>query len=186
MTRIAYQGIPGAYSQLAAHEILPGARTVPMPDFTAVVRAVLRGSADFGILPVENTAIGAVIEAQSAVDREPGVEIIEELSFAVRHCLLALPGATLDAIRHVESHPAALAQCTRWLSARRLPPRPVADTAGAARSVAADRDFTRAAIASASAAETYGLAVLARDIGDAADNRTRFVLVRALRAEVAA
>lgn len=186
MTRIAYQGIPGAYSQLAANELFPLARAVPMPDFAAVVRAVMRGTADYGILPVENTAIGAVVDAQSAVDGEPGLKLVQEHSFAVRHCLLALPGATLDAIRHVESHPAALAQCTRWLSARRLPPRAVSDTAGAARSVAADRDYSRAAIASAAAAETYGLAVLARDIADVADNRTRFVIVQAARAVVAA
>ena len=102
------------------------------------------------------------------------------------HCLLALPGASLERIRWIESHPAALAQCSHWLQASGIRARAVGDTAGAARSIATDRDFTRAAIASADAAEIYGLAVIAREIADDPENRTRFVIVRRHRAEVAA
>jgi len=186
MTRIAYQGVPGAFSEMAARARYPDARMLPMADFTAVVRAVTRGAVELGILPIENVIIGTVEGAQAALDDASGVKVVDEIQFAIHHCLVALPGAKLGAIRRVESHPAALAQCARWLSAHRLPPHAVSDTAGAALSIATDRDFTRAAIAGAEAAARYGLAILARDIADLPDNRTRFVVIQRCRSEVAA
>jgi prephenate dehydratase len=184
--RIAYQGMPGAFSELAAREHDPAARAVAMPDFDAVVRAVVRGTVEAGILPVENVVIGPIADSVNAMAATTRISVVDEVSVLIHHCLLALPGARLDSVRWVESHPAALAQCARWLSARRIPPRPVPDTAGAAHSIATDRDYTRAAIASAEAAEIYGLSILARDIADVPDNRTRFVIIRALRNEAAA
>ncbi len=187
MTRIAYQGVSGAYSELAARALYPRAKGLPHATFAAVIRAVATGKAEFGILPVRNTIIGAVEEAEAALESEGGLVVVRELSFAVRHCLLALPGADLTTIRWVESHPAALAQCAAWLAAQGLTARPVADTAGAARAIAADRDYHRAAIAGIEAAEQYGLEVLAEDIADAPDNRTHFVVVALVEsAEVAA
>lgn len=180
MTRIAYQGAPGAFSQLAARELVPAARPLPMADFTSVVRAVAQGKVSLGILPVRNSVIGEVAEACAALREQDGLVVIAEASFPIRHCLLALPGAALTSIRSVESHPAAIAQCARYLSARRLTACPVADTAGAARDIATDRNFTRAAIAGAEAAELYGLAVLDRDIADAPDNCTHFVVIAAM------
>lgn len=184
--RVAYQGVAGAFSEIAARHWCPTARGVAMTDFEAVVRAVAGGAVDAGILPVENVVIGPIAGSVAALADHPGVDVVDELTCAIHHCLLALPGARLDGIRWVESHPAALAQCARWLSARGIPPRPVGDTAGAARSIATDRDYTRAAIAAPEAADIYGLAVLARGIADVPDNRTRFVIIRARRAEAAA
>jgi len=178
--RIAYQGAPGAFSELAALTLYPDARGWPLADFGAVVRAVANREAELGILPVKNSVIGDVGAAQAALAAaDDRVVVVAETSFPVRHCLLALPGATLAAIRSVESHPAALAQCAAYLSRHRLTPRVTNDTAGAARDIGADRNFTRAAIAGSEAAERYGLAILARDIADVADNRTRFVVVAA-------
>lgn len=177
MTRIAYQGAPGAYSHLAARTLFPRAVGVPLVDFPSVVRAVTRGKADLAIIPVQNSLIGDVLEAQAALRLEPDLVVVNETTYPIRHCLLALPGAELDTLRWAESHPVALAQCTRWLSARRLTPRAVHDTAGAARAIASDRDYTRAAIAGAEAAEYYGLRVLVDGIADAPDNRTHFVIV---------
>ena len=187
MTRIAYQGAPGAFSYLAARDLFPRARPQAMSDFASVVRAVAQGRAELGILPVENSVIGAVHAANAALQAESGVVIVQDVTFPIRQCLLALPGADIHRIRWVESHPAALAQCSRWLSTQQLTARAVEDTAGAACSIAADRDFTRAAIAGIEAAELYGLVVIAADIADHPDNRTRFVVITtAAHAEVAA
>lgn len=187
MTRIAYQGVPGAYSDLAGRSLYPRARGVPVGSFVGVIRAVTSGKADVGILPVRNSTIGPVLEAEAALAAEGGLIVIQELSFPVRHCLLALPGADLTTIRWVESHPVALAQCAGWLAAQGLTARPVADTAGAARAIAGDREYHRAAIAGIEAAEQYGLNVLAEGIADAPDNQTHFVVVAASRrVEVAA
>ena len=187
MTRIAYQGAPGAFSHLAARDLFPRATTQAMSDFASVIRAVTQGRAELGILPVENSAMGEVCEASAALQAASGLVIVQDATFPIHHCLLALPGAEISGIRWVESHPAALAQCARWLSAQPMTVRAVGDTAGAARSIAADRDFTRAAIAGVEAAERYGLEVIARDIADHPDNRTRFVVIAsAARAEAAA
>ncbi|HRP07559.1 MAG TPA: prephenate dehydratase domain-containing protein [Gemmatimonadales bacterium] len=176
--KIVYQGVPGAYSHMAAVTKVPDARPSGQADFAAVANAVISGRAELGLLPVWNSIVGEVSEAAAVLRERQALEVVDRFDQRIAHCLLALPGADLASIRWAESHPVALAQCTRWLSARRLAPRVVGDTAGAARAIAADRDWTRAAIAPAEAAELYGLAVLARDIADAPDNRTTFVVVR--------
>ncbi len=175
--RIAYQGVPGAHSHLAALGRVPEARPVGLGDFGAVAAAVASGRVDGGLFPVWNTVMGEVTAATAVLAEWSGLEVVDRFDRVIEHCLLALEGADLPSLRWAESHPAALAQCTRWLSARRLAPRAVSDTAGAAQAIAQDRDWTRAAIASAEAGERYGLAVLARGIGDAPDNRTTFVLL---------
>lgn len=177
--RIAYQGAPGAYGHLAARELYPNAWPQAMNDFVAVARAVGSGKAELGILPVANSVIGAIPEAEAVLRAHDSLVVVQETDYPVRHCLLGLPGATVEGIRTVESHRAALAQCASYLAAWRFAVYPGDDTAGSARRIAADRNFTCAAIASAEAAELYGLRVLARGIADAPDNRTRFVVIAA-------
>lgn len=186
--RIAYQGVSGAFSHLAALQLDPVAVAQPHADFGATLAAVASGRAQRAILPVENSIAGPVHEALAVLAEHPELEVVAELEMPIHLCLMALPGATLETIRCVESHPIALAQCARWLSARKLTPRGAEDTAGAARELAADRDWTRAAVAPAEAAERYGLEILARDIADHPGNRTRFVIVarREAAQEVAA
>ncbi|MBA2292380.1 MAG: prephenate dehydratase [Gemmatimonadales bacterium] len=183
--RIAYQGVPGAFSFLAAQAWQPGAGLVGMVDFESVVRAVRDGAVDAGLVPVENSSIGPIDAAHAALDTS-GVVVADLVALRVVLCLVALPGATPDMIRSAESHPAALAQCAGWLAQRGISSRDVVDTAAAAQSIATDRDFTRAAVASAEAAELYGLVVLAEDIADLADNTTRFVVIRRSAAVAAA
>lgn len=186
--RIVYQGAPGAYSHIAVQARLPEARVSGLADFGAVASAVASGKADGGLLPVWNSIVGEVTAATEVLAAWPALEVVDRFEQRIAHCLMALEGADFSTLRWAESHPVALAQCARWLSARRLAPRAVGDTAGAARAIAADRDWTRAAIAPAEAAERYGLTILARDIADAPDNTTTFVLVRrrAASQEVAA
>ncbi len=177
MPKVAYQGSVGAFSQLAAEARITGARALGLSDFDGVVRAVRTGRADLGMLPVWNSTIGDIASGRAALASAPDVREVDRFEFPVCLCLVALPGATLETIQSVESHPAALQQCSAFLVSRGFTPRPADDTAESARRIAVDRVFTRAAVASARAAEHHGLAVLCRDIADARDNRTRFVVI---------
>ncbi len=110
---------------------------------------------------------------------EPGLSVVGEVIRPIRHFLLGLPGSTLDGLRKVLSHPVALAQCGGFLSRHpELEAVAVYDTAGAAREVSEEGDPTLAAVASAQAAERYGLEVLAGDLQDRSDNQTRFLVIR--------
>lgn len=175
--RVVYQGAPGAYSHGALRRKYPDSAASGLTSFAAVAADVASGSAELGLLPVENTIVGEVTAATAALSEWPGLVVVERFRERIHHCLAALPGADIESLAWAESHPVALAQCARWLSARRLKPHQVEDTAGAARAIAADRDWTRAAICSAAAAESYGLEVLAREIADTADNYTAFVVI---------
>ncbi len=142
----------------------------------------MNGHADFGVLPLENLIAGPVHESLDAMDRYASIERVRELTLPVHLALLGLPGATVQGIRQVLSHPVALKQCTNWLWAHRLVTVVEApDTAGAARMVGIRRDPSVAAIASTWAAAPYGLVVLAEGLEDRADNSTRFALVRRRR-----
>ena len=174
--RVAYQGVAGSYGHVAARTLYPAAKLVSAADPSGVVRAVLRGTSDVGVVPVSNSIIGSIPEGERA-STAAGVAIIGELELPVRHCLMALPGASPTLIRTVESHPAALAQCARFIVARGFAARRTMSTASAAKSISNDRNYSCAAIAGEEAAELYGLAILERDIADLADNRTKFVVL---------
>lgn len=175
---VAFQGERGAYGDLAIDERWgPGALRVRCWDFDGVASAVIRGDADFGILPVHNAIIGEVPGSRQAIARA-SLLVHDEIAVPVRHCLLGNHDATLESVRELYSHPAALAQCAAFLGAHpSLCARDAYDTAGAAREVAARRRPWEGAIAGESCASRYGLRVLVRDIGDHPDNATRFVIV---------
>jgi len=175
---VAYQGAPGAFSEQAILERWgEGVSPLPCATFADVARAVQDGRARFGLLPVENSIAGPVRESIEAIAAS-GLATVGETALAIRLCLLALPGATLEELRSAESHPVALRQCGAFLHAHPwLTPREAFDTAGAAHEVARAGDRTRAAIAAARAGELAGLVVLARGIEDHAGNVTRFTIV---------
>lgn len=185
--RVAFQGELGAFSEEAVR-VLFGREVEPLArrEFADVAEAVLRGDADCGLLPVENTLAGSVVAAYDVLASQP-LEIVGEVVTPIHHCVLGLPGATLEGLARVTSHPVALAQCTRWLASHPTV-RAVAayDTAGAARDVAAGADPSVAAIAGRGAAERYGLRVLAADVEDRPDNQTRFLAVIARGADAPA
>lgn len=174
---VAYQGEPGAYSEAATLSYAPGAEALPCPSFDEVFRVVESGGAELGVLPIENS-IGGTIHRNYDLLREHDLTILGDVELDVVHSLLALPGVLLGAVRQIYSHPQALAQCDRFL--RGLPGVEVVatyDTAGSAKLVK-DRHLTdAAAIASARAADVFGLRVLQTGIQDFADNITRFLVV---------
>jgi prephenate dehydratase len=175
--RVAFQGELGAYSEEAVARLFGDAATpVPCRENRDVTRAIAAGDADAGVLPLENSLAGTVTASYDAMLEERGLVATSECTLPIHHCLLAPAGASLDVLRTVESHPVALAQCLGFFARHpRLVARAAYDTAGAARDVAAAGDPARAAIAGRAAARRYGLEILAADIEDRGDNRTRFI-----------
>ena len=174
--RVAFQGIPGAFSEEAVAAIWPGAEALPVRNVFDVARVVASGGADAGVLPVENTVAGGVVAAYDALAGAPELFAVAETVLRINQCLLGVDGASVESIEVVESHPVALAQCAAFLN--RMPrarERASSDTATAAHDVAAGRDRSRAAIAGRRAAEVYGLTILAEHIEDRSDNQTRFL-----------
>jgi prephenate dehydratase/chorismate mutase/prephenate dehydratase len=179
LIRVAFQGERGAFGEDAIVRFFGsnGVVTAPEIGFAEVVAAVAEGRADYGVLPVENTIAGIVVEAERAL-AESSVRTIGEVSVPVDQCLLVVPGAQLSDVRQVRSHPVALAQCSRFLSAhKQMEVVPSSDTAGAAREVSSAGDRSVAAIAGRRAAKIYALDILKEGIQDRADNETRFLII---------
>jgi len=173
---IAFQGAPGANSDLACREVFPDRPTLPCRDFEEALAAVTDRRAALAMIPIENSVAGRVADVHHLLPHS-GLHIIAEHFHPVHHHLLALPGVGLDEIRTVRSHVHALGQCRQFLRRHALTPEIAVDTAGAAAELAAAPDRSVAVIASALAAEIYGLQSLAADIEDAAHNTTRFVVL---------
>ena len=179
-TRIAYQGEPGAYSELAARRFAgPGATLLPCPGFDEVFAALTDGSARRAVVPYVNSLAGPVEVSCALLARQP-VRVLDETVLDIRHALIALPGVTLESLRYVSSHPVALRQCDRFLREHaHLAVVPMHDTAGAVACITAHKRRDWAAIAGAHAAELYGAEVLREGVQDSDENRTSFLLVEA-------
>ena len=173
---IAFQGAPGAYSDLACRRVYPDMTTLPCAAFEDAFAAVREGHAALAMLPIENSVAGRVADIHHLMP-DSGLFIIGEHFEPVHHHLLALPGATLDKIRMVRSHVHALGQCRNFIRTNRVQPVVRADTAGSAAEVRELGDPTIAAIASELAGEIYGLVSLAENIEDAEHNTTRFLVM---------
>lgn len=187
--RVTYQGVEGSYSHLAAQARYAGRAggvlLVGHDTFRAAADAVATGAADLALLPIENTTAGSINETYDLL-AGGALHITGEVVAAIEHCLLALPGVSLDELRVVMSHPQALAQCHElFVRHPHLTARPELDTAGSARRVGSGNDRTLGAIASAAAAKAYGLAIVARGIQSSAGNATRFVEIAPRPAPVA-
>ena len=177
-TRVAFQGEPGAFSEAAAVQLLGDwITTVPCPTFDAAFRAVPEGAADALLTPVENSLAGSVVRVYDLL-LESNLGIVAETILPIEHQLIGCPGATLEGIRSVASHPMALAQCEKFFLAHpHLKRVPTEDTAGSVREVITRGDKFAAGIAARRAAEHYRGVILAENIQDNAENFTRFVLL---------
>ncbi len=172
---IAFQGMAGAYSDLACRIAYPELETVPTVSFDAAFRAVRQKTADLAMIPVDNSIAGRVADVHHLIP-DGDLFIIGEYFQKIRHCLLGIPGATLADITDVHSHVHAIPQCKKYIEELGLVSHVVADTAKGASDIKRWGDKTQAAIASELAADIYGLNILQRDIQDAAHNTTRFLI----------
>jgi len=173
---IAFQGLPGAYSDLACRAAFPTMKTLPCESFEDAFAAVRNGAARLAMIPIENSLAGRVADIHHLLP-ESGLHIIGEHFQRVNHQLLAPKGANLAGLKTVASHVQALSQCRKAIRELGLTPIIRADTAGAAAEVAQAGDLSAGAIASSLAAEIHGLDILKTDIEDADHNTTRMIVL---------
>ncbi|MBX3588198.1 MAG: prephenate dehydratase [Ramlibacter sp.] len=174
--RVAYLGPAGTFSEQAAVQFFGSSiEHVPCVNFDEVFHAATAGTADFGVVPVENNTEGVVTRSLDLLLQSP-LHIVGEISLLVRHHLLRL-SKSLDGVEVVLAHPQALAQCQGWLT-KHLPQaerRAVSSNAEGARQAAGNP--TWAAIASERAGSEFGLHIAAHAVQDDAFNRTRFAVI---------
>ena len=177
-SRIVFQGTEGAYSQAAMERYFgKEINSFHVQTFRDAMEAIEEGTADYAVLPIENSSAGAVNEVYDLL-MEFENYIVGEVFLPIEHALVGIPGATLSDVARVYSHPQALMQCNRFLSEHREWEQiSVANTAVAAKKILQDGDVRKAAICSAYAAEYYGLTVLKEAINHNEKNTTRFIVV---------
>lgn len=175
--RVVFQGVEGANSQAAMEQYFgKNINSFHVAQFRDAMEAIEEGSADYAVLPIENSSAGVVAQVYDLLVEFENY-IVAETVLPIRHMLAGLPEARMEDIRRVYSHPQGLMQCERFLNVRDWERISVANTAVAARKVREEQDPAQAAVCSEYAAELYGLEILERDINDEPDNSTRFIVV---------
>ena len=173
---IAFQGFPGAYSDMACRAVYPGWGTLPCETFDDAFAALKENRASLAMIPVDNTLAGRVADVHRLLPHS-NVSIIGEHFQPIQHALMGVKGAKIEDLKHVHSHIHALPQCRKVIRELGLKSHVHADTAGAAQDIADKGDKEHGAIASALAAEIYGLEILREDVQDADHNTTRFLIL---------
>ncbi len=181
--KVVYQGVPGAYAYIAAKRFF-GENVEPynVKTWRDAMEEVKCGKADYAVLPIENSTAGIVSDVYDLL-QEYNNYIVAETYIKVEHALLGLPGAAMDNIKKVYSHPQGLMQCRSFLNEHKdWQQNEQTNTALAAKKVVEDGDKSQAAIASVEAAKLYGLSVLQEKINTEDNNTTRFVIISNKRA----
>ncbi len=184
---VAFQGERGAYSELAVRNVFDDVKVLPCKTFHDAFEAVNRGSAKYGVLPIENTLGGTIGDNIDLLTRYPNITIVGEVQVRIIHNLIVNPGTRMEDVRTVYSHPQGLAQCKEFLE-KELPDAkivPFFDTAGSVEYIRQLGDKSLAAIAGTPAATYYGMDILRESIETNPRNYTRFfVLTREENAPV--
>ena len=173
---VACQGIAGANSGVAATKIFPVCDTVYVKNFAGVFGAVESGLCEYGVLPIENSTAGSVLEVYDLMKKH-NFHIVRSLRLRINHCLAAIPSAKISDVKKIISHPQALSQCDGFIKEFGAMPENAENTAVAAKFVADSGDKTIACICSAACAESYGLKILKNNIEDSDANYTRFICI---------
>jgi len=174
--KIAYQGEPGANSNIACMQMFPELESVPCASFEDAFELVAVGTADLAMIPIENSIAGRVADIHVLLPHS-GLQIVGEYYLPIHFDLLGIPGSTIEAATEVHSHLHALGQCRRLIRSASLRPVIAGDTAGSAREVRDWNDPTKLSLAPPLAAQLYGLEVLASAVEDDPSNTTRFVVL---------
>ena len=175
--RVVFQGADGAYSQAAMLKYFGDEiKSFHVDSFRDAMSAIDEGSADFAVLPIENSTAGIVSEIYDLLVEFENY-IVGEQIIKIEHCLLGVPGARLCDIKTVYSHPQSLMQSAKYLSDHDWQQISMQNNAFAAKKVSEDADITLAAIASEHAAGIYGLEILKKGVNQSGSNSTRFIIV---------
>lgn len=172
--RVAFQGEKGAYSEEAIYKHYKDVDSVPRPYLKDVFDTVEAGEADYGMVPVENTIQGSIVRAYDLLN-ERGLKASGEEIHKISHCLIAHQDAELSDIKKAYSHPQALGQSREWLDKHGIEAVNFYDTAGSVKWIKENDVRDSAGVASAQAAETYSMKILARGIETNPENYTRFI-----------
>lgn len=179
--KVAYSGVEGAFAHIAAGRIFPKGNRVSYSDFKAAYDSVLKGESDVAVLPIENSYAGEVGQTIDLIlSGSLFINGIYELE--IHQNLLGVPGATVEDIRKVTSHPQALSQCHDYIKMRGFETEEANNTALAAKTVAGANDKTFGAIASVETAQIYGLKVIEANVNKSGENTTRFAVLSKVRA----
>jgi chorismate mutase/prephenate dehydratase len=174
---VAFQGEPGAYSESAIYQFFGSKVQVkPCRDFRDVFESVKKQEVQCGVVPVENSLEGSINQNYDLFFSYD-LKVCGEAIVKIAHCLIVNPGASMDQIKSVYSHPQALAQCRSYLENAKWELIPTYDTAGSVKIIKEQKLLNAAAVASGRAAELYGMQILARDIADNKENYTRFFVL---------
>jgi prephenate dehydratase len=174
--KVAFQGEPGAYGEIATLSYFPKAEPLPAKSFQNVFEYLESGAVDFAVIPIENSIEGSVNETYDLL-LNTNMVVCGEIYQQIRHCIIINPGVDSSKIRSVYSHPQALAQCRAYLQNKNLEPIPTYDTAGAVKMIKENRMKDAAAIASERAANLYRMEILEGGIEDKKNNYTRFLVL---------
>ena len=179
--KVAYSGVEGAFAHIAAGRIFPESNRISHSDFKAAYDAVVKGECDVAVLPIENSYAGEVGQTMDLIF-SGGLFINGIYELEIHQNLLGVPGATVEDIKKVTSHPQALSQCHDYLEMRDFVAEESNNTALAAKTVAEANDKSLGAIASAETAEIYGLKVIEANINKSGENTTRFAVLSKVKA----
>ena len=172
----SFQGMHGAYSELAGKNIYPDSKSIPCKTFEEMFESVLDKKANIAIVPIENSRSGRVGDTQRLIP-ESQLKIVGEYFLEVNHCLMGVPGSTLKDIKRIYSHEQGIAQCRKKIINNKKDMVIVADTAGAAKMISETNSKEDAAIASNLAAKIYNLDILESSFQDFENNVTRFLIM---------
>ena len=174
--RISFQGVDGAYSQLAVKDFFSGAETLPCKTFEIALNEAELGNVDYAMIPIENSAAGRVADIHRLIPKS-NLHINFEHFQKVEHKLLIHPDSKIENIRNILSHEQALAQCSDKIQKLDLNILIGADTAGSAKIISDEKILDTAAIASSLAGKTYGLKVIDENFANSLNNITRFYVM---------
>ena len=174
--RISFQGVDGAYSQLAVKDFFSGAETLPCKTFEIALNEAELGNVDYAMIPIENSAAGRVADIHRLIPKS-NLHINFEHFQKVEHKLLIHPDSKIENIKNILSHEQALAQCSYKILKLDLNILIGADTAGSAKTISDEKILDTAAIASSLAGKTYGLKVIDENFANSLNNITRFYVM---------
>ena len=174
--RISFQGVDGAYSQLAVKDFFSGADTLPCKTFEIALNEAELGNVDYAMIPIENSAAGRVADIHRLIPKS-NLHINFEHFQKVEHKLLIHPDSKIENIKNILSHEQALAQCSDKIQKLDLNILIGADTAGSAKTISDEKILDTAAIASSLAGKTYGLKVIDENFANSLNNITRFYVM---------